>query len=41
VATVHRLEKSNLGVTRQVHILGAISHELHETTTCHFVIPLT
>ena len=40
VATVHRLEESNLGVTRQVHILRAISYELHETTTCHFVIPL-
>jgi len=29
VATVHRLEKSNLGVTGQVNILGAIRDELH------------
>jgi hypothetical protein len=26
------LEEGNLRVTRQVHVLGAIRHELHETT---------
>jgi hypothetical protein len=29
VAAIHRLEKSNLGVTGQVNVLGAISNELH------------
>jgi hypothetical protein len=36
VAAVHHLEERDLGVTRQVHILGAVSYELHKTTTCHF-----
>jgi hypothetical protein len=36
VATVNGLEESDLGVTREVDILGAISNELHQTTTCHF-----
>jgi hypothetical protein len=26
------LEESNLGVTRQVDVLGAVSDKLHETT---------
>ena len=29
VAAVNHLEKSNLRVTRQVNVLGAISYELH------------
>jgi hypothetical protein len=36
VATVNRLEESNLRVSSQVDVLGAISDELHQTTTCHF-----
>jgi hypothetical protein len=36
VATVDRLEESNLRVASQVNILSAISDELHQTTTCHF-----
>jgi hypothetical protein len=32
VSLVHSLEEGNLRVTRQVHVLGAIRHELHETT---------
>ena len=36
VATVNRLEESNLRVSSQVDVLGAISNELHQTTTCHF-----
>jgi hypothetical protein len=36
VAAVHHLEESNLGVASQVNVLGAISDELHQTTTCHF-----
>ncbi len=35
VATVDRLEESNLRVSSQVNILGAISDELHQATTCH------
>jgi len=37
VALVHRLEESHLGLTRQIHILGAISYELHKSTG-HFTI---
>jgi hypothetical protein len=29
VATVELLEKGNLGISRQVHVLGAIGDELH------------
>ncbi len=36
VSAVNRLEESDLGITSQVNILGAISDELHQTTTCHF-----
>jgi hypothetical protein len=36
VTTVYNLEESNLGVTSKVNILGAISDELHQTTSCHF-----
>jgi len=32
VSLVHSLEEGNLRVTSQVHVLGAIRHELHETT---------
>jgi len=32
VSLVHSLEEGNLRVTRQVHVLGAVRHELHETT---------
>jgi hypothetical protein len=37
VTTVHHLPEGNLGITSQVNILGAISDELHQTTTCHFL----
>ncbi len=37
VALVHRLEEGNLGVTRQVNILGTVSYKLHKTTS-HFVL---
>ena len=36
VTAVNHLEKSNLGVSREVNILSAIGYELHKTTTCHF-----
>jgi hypothetical protein len=36
VATVDRLEESNLRVSSQVNVLRAIGNELHQTTTCHF-----
>jgi len=36
VATINRLEESNLGVASQVDILGTVSDELHETSG-HFV----
>ena len=39
VTTVDHLEEGNLRVTSQVNILCAIGHELHETTTCHLIIP--
>jgi hypothetical protein len=35
VAAVHHLEESDLGVPREVNVLGAIGDELHQTTTCH------
>jgi hypothetical protein len=35
VTTIYNLEESDLGVTSKVNILGAISDELHQTTTCH------
>jgi len=38
VTLVHRLEEGNLGVTSQIHILSAISNELHKSTG-HFGIP--
>ena len=40
VTTVNNLEESDLGVTREVNVLGAISDELHQTTTCHFSLYL-
>ncbi len=36
VSAVNNLEESDLGVTREVNVLGAIGDELHQTTTCHF-----
>ena len=41
VAAVHDLEESNLGVAREVHILGAVGDELHQTTTCHLLYPFS
>lgn len=38
VTAVNHLEERDLGVTRQVHVLRAISYELHQTTTCHFFL---
>jgi hypothetical protein len=29
VAAVHHLEKGNLGITREVHILSAVGNKLH------------
>ena len=40
VAAVHDLEERNLGIAREVHILGAVGNELHQATTCHLFIPL-
>ena len=40
VAAVHHLEKRNLRIAREVHILRAVSNKLHQATTSHFVIPL-
>jgi len=37
VALVDRLKESHLGLTRQIHILGAISYELHKSSG-HFGI---
>ena len=37
VAAVHDLEERNLRIAREVHILGAVSDELHQTTTCHLL----
>jgi hypothetical protein len=37
VATIDRLEKGNLRVTRQIDILSTVCDELHQTTTCHFL----
>ena len=37
VATVDHLEEGDLRVASKVNILRAIGHELHKTTTCHFI----
>jgi hypothetical protein len=37
VALVHGLEEGNLGLPSQVHVLSAISNELHKSTG-HFVL---
>jgi hypothetical protein len=37
VATIDGLEEGNLRVASKVNILGAVSYELHQTTTCHFI----
>jgi len=37
VALVHRLEEGHLGRTGQVHVLSAVSYELHKSTS-HFTI---
>jgi hypothetical protein len=33
VALVHRLEEGHLGVPGEVHVLSAVSDELHKTTS--------
>jgi hypothetical protein len=38
VTTVHHLEECDLGVTCEVNILGSVSYELHQTTTCHLCL---
>ena len=38
VAAVHHLEKGNLRVARQIHVLRAVGHELHQTTTSHICL---
>ena len=40
VAAVHDLEEGNLGVAREVNILGAVGDKLHQTTTSHFSLYL-
>ena len=40
VAAVDHLEKGDLGVAREVNVLGAVGDELHKTTTRHFCISL-
>ena len=37
VAAVHHLEEGNLGITGQVHVLSAVGHKLHKTTTRHLL----
>jgi len=37
VAAVHDLEERDLGVAREVNILGAVGDKLHETTTRHLL----
>ena len=37
MSPVHDLEKSDLRVTSQVNVLGAIGDELHQTTSSHFL----
>ena len=39
VAAVHDLEERDLGVTREVNILGTVGDELHQATTCHLLYP--
>ena len=38
VTTIQLLEKGHLGVSRQIHVLCAISHELHKTTGRHLYL---
>jgi hypothetical protein len=40
VATVDHLEEGDLGVAREVNVLGAVGDKLHKTTTRHFCISL-
>jgi hypothetical protein len=40
VAAVHDLEKSDLGVTREVNVLRTIGDQLHQPPTCHLVITM-
>ena len=40
VAAVHDLKEGDLGVAREVNILGAVSDELHKSTTSHLDIYL-
>ena len=40
VTTVNKLEKGNLGISSQVNILRAISHQLHQTTARHLLYPI-
>ena len=40
VAAVHDLEESDLGVTREVNVLGAIGDKLHQPSSCHLVITM-
>ena len=35
VTAVHHLEKRDLRVASQVHVLGAVSYKLHQTSSCH------
>jgi len=37
MAPVNHLEKSDLRVTSQINVLGAIGDELHQTTSSHFL----
>jgi hypothetical protein len=38
VATVDNLEEGDLGVTREIYVLRAISYQLHKAPTGHVVI---
>ena len=37
VATVNRLEESDLGISREIDVLRTISYQLHEATSGHCI----
>jgi hypothetical protein len=40
VAAVDDLKEGNLGVAREVNVLGTVGDKLHETTTSHLILYL-
>jgi hypothetical protein len=37
VATVNRLEESDLGISREIDVLSTISYKLHKSAPCHCI----